>query len=336
MSQDNLIEITDAGIYCRPGDFFIDPWQAVDRAVITHAHADHARPGCARYLASTESEGILRLRLGQDIRLQPVAYSEKVTLNGVAVSLHPAGHVLGSAQIRIEHRGEVWVVSGDYKIEMDTTCAAFEQLKCHTFITESTFGLPVFKWRPQADIFADINNWWKTNQAQGKTSVLYAYSLGKAQRVIAGLDAAIGPIFTHGAVENINQCYQQAGIPLPVTRRVATVADKNAFAGAMVVAPPSADTPAYTKKFADPSKAFTSGWMQIRGMRRRRVVDRGFVLSDHTDWNGLIDTIMASEAETVRVTHGYSAEVVQYLREQGLNAHQVDTQFSSGIDRTEA
>jgi putative mRNA 3-end processing factor len=336
MSQDNLIEITDAGIYCRPGDFFIDPWQAVDRAVITHAHADHARPGCARYLASTESEGILRLRLGQDIRLQPVAYSEKVTLNGVAVSLHPAGHVLGSAQIRIEHRGEVWVVSGDYKIETDTTCAAFEQLKCHTFITESTFGLPVFKWRPQADIFADINNWWKTNQAQGKTSVLYAYSLGKAQRVIAGLDAAIGPIFTHGAVENINQCYQQAGIPLPVTRRVATVADKNAFAGAMVVAPPSADTPAYTKKFADPSKAFTSGWMQIRGMRRRRVVDRGFVLSDHTDWNGLIDTIMASEAETVRVTHGYSAEVVQYLREQGLNAHQVDTQFSSGIDRTEA
>jgi putative mRNA 3-end processing factor len=335
MSQDKLLEITDAGLYCRPGDFFIDPWQAVDRAVITHAHADHARPGCAQYLASNDSEGILRLRLGHDIRLQPVAYSEKVTLNGVAVSLHPAGHVLGSAQIRIEHKGEVWVVSGDYKIETDATCSAFEQLKCHTFVTESTFGLPVFKWRPQADIFADINNWWKTNQAQGKTSVLFAYSLGKAQRVIAGLDAAIGSIFTHGVVENINQCYQQAGIRLPATRHVATVDVKDAFAGAMVVAPPSADTPAYTKKFANPSKALTSGWMQIRGMRRRRAVDRGFVLSDHTDWNGLIDTIMASEAETVWVTHGYSAEVVQYLREQGLNARQVDTQFSSGIDRTE-
>ena len=336
MPKKELLEITDAGIYCRRGDFYIDPWQAVDRAVITHAHADHARPGSRRYLAAKESEGILRLRLGDDIRLQPVAYGETVGLNGVSVSLHPAGHVLGSAQVRIEHKGEIWVVSGDYKIETDTTCAAFEQLKCHTFVTESTFGLPVFKWRPQADIFSDINGWWKSNQAQAKTSVLFAYSLGKAQRVIAGLDAALGPIFTHGAVENVNQCYRQAGISLPATRHVATVEDKNRFVGAMVVAPPSADTPAYTKRFANPGKAFTSGWMQIRGMRRRRAVDRGFVLSDHCDWSGLIDTIMASEAETVWVTHGYSAEVVQFLRERSLNARQVETQFSSGIDRTEA
>ena len=330
-----MLEITEAGIYCRSGDFYVDPWQAVDRAIITHAHADHARPGCGQYLASTDGERILRLRLGDDIRLQSVAYGEKVALNGVTVSLHPAGHVLGSAQIRIEHKGEVWVVSGDYKIEADTTCRPFEQLKCHTFVTESTFGLPVFKWRPQADIFADINNWWKSNQAQEKTSVLFAYSLGKAQRVIAGLDAAISPIFTHGAVENVNKCYRQAGIKLPATRHVAAVDDKNAFVGALVVAPPSADTPAYTKKFANASKAFTSGWMQIRGMRRRRAVDRGFVLSDHSDWNGLINTIMASEAETVWVTHGYSAEVVQYLQEQSLNARQIDTQLSSGIDRTE-
>ena len=336
MSHDKLLKITGAGLYCRRGDFFIDPWQPVDRAVITHAHADHARPGCRRYLAATDSEGLLRLRLGEDIRLQPVAYGESVALNGVSVSLHPAGHVLGSAQVRIEHKDEVWVVSGDYKIESDATCAAFEQLKCHTLVTESTFGLPVFKWRPQADIFADINNWWRSNQVQGKTSVLFAYSLGKAQRVIAGLDAATGPIFTHGAVENVNQCYQQAGIRLPATRHVATVDGKNAFASAMVVAPPSADTPAYTKKFANPGKAFASGWMQIRGMRRRRAVDRGFVLSDHCDWNGLIDSIMASEAQTVWVTHGYSAEVVQYLKERGLNARRVDTRFSSGIDRTEA
>ena len=336
MPKNELLEMTAAGIYCRPGDFFVDPWQAVDRAVITHAHADHARSGCAQYLASTDSEAILRLRLGVDIRLQSVAYGETVALNGVSVSLHPAGHVLGSAQIRIERQGEVWVVSGDYKIETDSTCAAFEQLKCHTFVTESTFGLPVFKWRPQADIFADINSWWQSNQAQKKTSILFAYSLGKAQRIIAGLDTALGRIFTHGAVENVNQCYRRAGIRLPVTRHVAGVTDKNAFRGAMVVAPPSADTPAYTKRFASAGKAFTSGWMQIRGMRRRRSVDRGFVLSDHADWNGLINTIMASEAENVWVTHGYSSEVVRYLLEQGLNARRVETQFSSGIDRAEA
>ncbi len=336
MPKLNLLELTDAGLYCRPGDFYIDPWQAVGRAVITHAHADHARSGCARYLASTDSESILRLRLGDDMRQQSVAYGETVALNGVSISLHPAGHVLGSAQIKIERQGEVWVVSGDYKIEADSTCRPFEQLKCHTFVTESTFGLPVFKWRPQADIFADINSWWRSNQAQKKTSILFAYSLGKAQRVIAGLDAALGQIFTHGAVENVNQCYRRAGIRLPATRHVAGVTDKNAFRGAMVVAPPSADTPAYTKRFANAGKAFTSGWMQIRGMRRRRSVDRGFVLSDHADWNGLINTIIASEAETVWVTHGYSAEVVQYLREQGLNARQVETQFSSGIDRAEA
>lgn len=335
MSKHKLLEMTDAGIYCRSGDFYIDPWQAVDRSIITHAHADHARPGCRNYLASKDSEGLLRLRLGSGIRLQPVAYGENTVINDVKVSLHPAGHVLGSAQIRIEHKSEVWVVSGDYKIETDATCSPFEQLKCHTFVTESTFGLPVFRWRPQTEIFADINSWWKTNQTQEKTSVLFAYSLGKAQRVIAGLDADLGPIFTHGAVENVKQCYQQAGIPLPATRHVATVEDKNTFVGAMVVAPPTADTPAYMKKFVNASKAFTSGWMQIRGIRRRRAVDRGFVLSDHSDWSGLIDTIMASEAETVWATHGYSAEVVQYLRERGLDASQIETQFSDGIDRTE-
>ncbi len=336
MPKNELLEITAAGIYCQPGDFYIDPWQAVDRAVITHAHADHARPDCRYYLAASDGEGILRLRLGDDIRLQSVGYGEKVALNGVSVSLHPAGHVLGSAQVRIEHKGEVWVVSGDYKIESDTTCAAFEQLKCDTFVTESTFGLPVFKWRPQTDVFADINGWWRSNQAAEKTSVLFAYSLGKAQRVIAGLDATLGPIFTHGAVENVNKCYLQAGISLPETRHVASVEKKNAFVGGMVVVPPSADTPAYTKRFTNVSKAFTSGWMQIRGMRRRRSVDRGFVLSDHSDWSGLIKTIMASGAENIWVTHGYTAEVVQYLQEQGLNARQVDTRFSSGIDRTEA
>jgi putative mRNA 3-end processing factor len=332
MKDSNLLELTESGLFCRNGNFYIDPWQAVERAVITHAHADHARRGSKKYLVSKSSANLLRQRLGNDIDVQPMEYSEALYINGTKLSLHPAGHILGSAQVRIEHRGEVWVVSGDYKTEADPTCAPFEQLKCNTFVTESTFGLPVFKWRPQAEIFADINSWWKTNQSQEKTSVLFAYSLGKAQRVIAGLDATLGPILTHGAVENMNQCYRQAGIALPATRHLAAVADKKEFAGAMVIAPPTADKPSWTKKFSETGKAFASGWMQIRGMRRRRAVDRGFALSDHSDWNGLTRTILNTGAESIWVTHGYSAELVQYLQEKGLDAREVQTQFRNEIE----
>jgi putative mRNA 3-end processing factor len=328
MKHSMLLELTGVGLYCDAGDFYIDPWQPVERAVITHAHSDHARWGSDKYLVSESGENVLKLRLGNDINVQRVRYGERVHLNGVNVSLHPAGHILGSAQIRIEHKGEVWVVSGDYKIETDATCAPFEQLKCHTFVTESTFGLPVFKWRPQNEIFDDITTWWKTSQAEGKTSILFAYALGKAQRVIAGLDPIIGPILTHGAVENVNHCYTQAGISLPATRYVAAVENKTDFVGAMVVAPPMADSPAWIKKFPETSKAFASGWMQIRGHRRRRAVDRGFVLSDHTDWNGLIETIRGCGAETVWVTHGYSAELARFLQENGLDAEEIDTRFS--------
>lgn len=332
MKDSNLLELTESGLFCRSGNFYIDPWQAVERAVITHAHADHARRGSKKYLVSKSSANLLRQRLGNDIDVQPMEYSEALYINGIKLSLHPAGHVLGSAQVRIEHKGEVWVVSGDYKTETDPTCAPFEQLRCHTFVTESTFGLPVFKWRPQAEIFADINSWWKTSQSQGKTSVLFAYSLGKAQRAIAGLDATLGPILTHGAVENINQCYRQSGIALPSTRQVSAVADKKEFAGAMVIAPPTADTPSWTKKFPETSKALASGWMQIRGMRRRRAVDRGFALSDHSDWNGLTRTIQNTGAESIWVTHGYSAELVQYLQEKGLDAREIQTPFSNEIE----
>ncbi|UCD82878.1 MAG: ligase-associated DNA damage response exonuclease [Desulfobacterales bacterium] len=327
-----MLEQTPAGLYCRAGNFHIDPWQPVENAVITHGHGDHARWGSKHYLAAESCAGILRARLGEDINLQTVKYGETISVNGLHVSLHPAGHILGSAQVRLERGGEVWVVSGDYKIEPDVTCASFEPLKCHTFVSESTFGLPVFKWRPQAEIFADINSWWRKNRDQGQTSILYAYSLGKAQRIIAGLDPSIGPIFTHGAVENMNRCYRAAGIALPPTRHTAEVSAKPEFAGAMVVAPPSADSPGWIKKFPQTAKAFASGWMQIRGNRRRRSIDRGFVLSDHSDWPGLITAIRQTGAETIWVSHGYTAEMVQWLRENGLNAMGVATRFSGEID----
>jgi len=320
-----MLEQTPAGLYCRTANFHIDPWQPVENAVITHGHGDHARWGNQHYLAVKSSERILRTRLGDDINLQTVEYGETISLNGLQVSLYPAGHILGSAQIRLERGGEVWVVSGDYKIEPDVTCAPFEPLKCHTFVSESTFGLPVFKWRPQAEIFDAINHWWRENRERGQTSILFAYSLGKAQRIIAGLDPSIGPILTHGAVENMNQCYREAGVALPPTCHPADAAAKPEFAGAMVVAPPSADSPGWTKKFSQAAKAFASGWMQIRGNRRRRSIDRGFVLSDHSDWPGLVSAIRQTGAETIWVSHGYTAEMVQWLRENGLNAMGVAT-----------
>ncbi len=332
--NDNLLEQTPAGLYCRAGNFYVDPWKPVESAIITHGHSDHARWGSKHYLAATGNEDILKARLGEDIDLRIVEYGDRFSINGLKISLHPAGHLLGSAQVRIERNGEVWVVSGDYKIEPDATCTSFEQLRCHTFISESTFGLPVFKWRPQQEIFDSINAWWRENRDQGKTSLLFAYSLGKAQRIIAGLDPSIGLILTHGAVENMNRCYRKAGIKLPTTRQVVEVTNKQEFVGAMVIAPPSADSPGWTKKFSQISTAFASGWMQIRGNRRRRSVDRGFVLSDHSDWPGLIKTVRQTEAENIWVSHGYTNEMVRWLQEDGFNAHEVETRFAGEIDET--
>lgn len=325
--REPLLELTPHGFYCPRGDFYIDPWRPVDRAVITHAHADHARGGSRHYLAAAPSGAILRHRLGQEISLQLLDYNEPLNMNGVMVSLHPAGHILGSAQVRIEAGGQVLVASGDYKTDGDATCSAFEPLACHTFVTESTFGLPVFNWQPQHTVLAAINHWWKANQDQGRTSVLFAYALGKAQRVLAGLDSTIGPIFTHGAVEAINAYYRQQGIALPDTRPVSSVADPRRFEGAIVIAPPSANTSSWTKRFKRVSQAFASGWMHIRGHRRRRSVDRGFVLSDHCDWPGLNWAIAETGAETVWVTHGYAPEMVRWLTDQGREAHVVETRF---------
>jgi putative mRNA 3-end processing factor len=333
-SAGDLVVLRPEGLYCPPGDFYIDPWRSVDRAIITHAHADHARTGHGHYLAAAPAEGVLRTRLG-DITLQTLAYGQSVDHFGVRVSLHPAGHVLGSAQVRLEHRGQVWVASGDYYVagavddprEGNATCAAFEPVRCDCFITESTFGLPIYRWAPQREVFAAIDRWWAANAAAGRASLLLGYSFGKAQRILAGVDAGIGPIVVHGAVEPLNRAYRAAGIELPETRLVTDIADKALLKRALVIAPPSAQNSVWTRRFGDYSDAFASGWMQLRGARRRRAVDRGFVLSDHADWPGLQRAIAATGAARVIVTHGYESVMVRWLGEQGLQAGAFQTEY---------
>jgi len=328
----DLVVQRPEGLYCPPGGFYIDPWRAVDRAVITHAHADHARSGHGHYLAAAPAGGVLRARLG-DISLQTLAYGERIHHHGVTVSLHPAGHVLGSAQVRLEYGGQVWVASGDYKVAPDRTCAPFEPVRCDVFITESTFGLPIYRWQPDSEVFAAINAWWQGNASAGRASVLLCYSFGKAQRILSGIDASIGPVVVHGAVEPLNRAYRDAGVALPATRLVSEVTDKADFQRALVLCPPGAAAGPWIKRFGDYSDGFASGWMQLRGARRRGGHDRGFVLSDHADWPGLMGAIGATGAQRVIVTHGSVPVMVRYLSGQGLQAEAFDTEY--GDDRIE-
>ncbi|HEY6514428.1 MAG TPA: ligase-associated DNA damage response exonuclease [Burkholderiaceae bacterium] len=335
----DLIVLRPEGLYCPAGDFHIDPWRPVSRAVITHAHADHARAGHGAYLATAVSEGVLRARLGSGIPLQGLAYGESVVLNGVRVSLHPAGHVLGSAQVRVEHRGRVWVASGDYFAsgiadDANATCAPFEPVRCECFITESTFGLPIYRWHAQAAVQRDINAWWQANAQAGRASLLLGYSFGKAQRLLAGLDPSIGPIVAHGAVEPLNAAYRAAGVPLPPTSPLDEL-PRAELKRAIALAPPAVQGSAWARRLGDDtSDAFASGWMQLRGARRRQGVDRGFVLSDHADWPGLQRAIAATGAERVIVTHGYEAVMVRWLQQQGLRAQSFATVY--GDDAVEA
>lgn len=323
-----LLEFTNKGIYCAQADVYIDPWKKVKRALITHGHADHSRWGHSHYLCTRTARPVIRFRLGP-INIESVEYGETTTINGVKFSFHPAGHIIGSAQIRAEYKGEIWVVSGDYKIEDDGLSEAFEPVKCHGFITESTFGLPVYKWKPQATVFEEINDWWRTNAEQGKVSVISAYALGKAQRIIHSVDHSIGRIFTHGAVENTNEVIRKQGIDLAETTRVHSNVNKQEYKGGLVIAPPSAIAGNWVRKFQPYSTAIASGWMTLRGARRRRNADRGFVLSDHADWEGLNQAIKDTGCEKVIVTHGYTEIFTKWLREQGYDAYGEKTQFES-------
>ncbi len=326
----DLVVARPEGLYCPAGDFFIDPWQPVPHALITHAHGDHLRPGHGRYLTSEAGRHVVTTRVGA-VDLQGLPYGEIITHHGVKISFHPAGHVLGSAQIRLEHGGQVWVVSGDFKTGPDATCAPFEPVRCDVFITESTFGLPVFRWAPQQDVFDAIDAWWRDNAAAGRASIVYAYSFGKAQRVLAGIDPSIGPLVVHGAVATMDEAYRQSGVALPPTKSVLEATPEE-LRHCLVVAPPSTQGSAWTKRFGDYSDAFASGWMLLRGARRRRNVDRGFILSDHADWPGLLEAVDASRASRVIVTHGYVEPLVRYFAEQGLESGAFKTQYGDDED----
>ena len=328
MSDFNLLELTGSGLYCPKADIFIDPWKPVGKALITHAHSDHARWGMKKYLAHHQSEAVLKLRLGQDISLQTIEYNESLEINGVKISLHPAGHVPGSAQIRLEHEGKIVVVSGDYKVEDDGLSQPYDPIKCHEFVSECTFGQPIYKWSDQSEIFKKINNWWRMNASQGKNSVIFSYSLGKAQRIINNLDLSIGNVFVHGAIYNTNQALISNGVKVVEVPKVTQDHSKSNFKASLIIAPPSAMGTPWMKKFSPYRTAICSGWMNVRGARRRRAADAGFVLSDHADWDGLISAIKATGAEKVYLTHGYTAVFGRYLEEvEKINAVELKTLF---------
>ena len=321
-----LIDFTDKGLYCSQGDFYIDPWHGVDRAVITHAHSDHARAGSLYYLCHHLTKPILQLRLGNHF-YQGIEWGEEMLLNGVKLSLHPAGHIIGSSQVRIEYKGEVWVVSGDYKTESDGISGNFEPVRCHTFITESTFGLPIYNWKPQQQLFADIQNWIQTNQSKGKTSVLIAYSLGKAQRLLKAIAPVADTIFVHGAIWNVQETLVNAGILLPAVKRVLPDMGKEIFKAGVVIAPPAAEGSPWMRRFPEYATGVCSGWMQVRGNARRKNADAGFAFSDHADWQGLLSAIRCTGAEKVFVTHGFQSTLSRYLNENGIAAQEVKTEY---------
>ena len=336
-----LIEPTDAGLYCAAGDFHIDPWKPVARAVITHAHGDHLVRGSEAYLCAAPARALVAHRLGMaesgraDV-IDSVPYGETVAMNGVRVSLHPAGHILGSSQVRVEHRGEVWVCSGDYKRGPDPTCDPFEPQPCHTFITEATFALPLFRWQPPGETVQEICDWWTAVRASGRPAVLFAYALGKAQRVLAELRRCTDrAVYVHGALGELNAIYRAAGIQMVDTVRATDEARGRSFAGELVVAPLSARGSLWMRRFGDHSAAFASGWMRIRGARRRRAYDRGFALSDHADWPALTDTIRETGAGRVFVTHGYTSQLARYLGEQGVEAHAWRTHYEGEPESVE-
>ena len=329
-----VITLKKEGLYCPAGDFYIDPWKPVPRAVITHAHADHARPGSKHYYAARSGVGLLKQRLGESISIEGHEFGEQVKLGDAIASFYPAGHVLGSAQIRVEVGGEVWVISGDYKCDDDSSCEAFQPVPCDVFITEATFALPIYRWDPIEEVMDQLMRWWAANAAAGKASAVFCYALGKAQRLLAEIGRRTDrPIYVHGAVDTLLPAYRDAGIELAATIPVLDKAKGESFAGELVIAPPSAFGSPWMQRLGNCGTAFASGWMRVRGHRRRRGFDQGFVMSDHADWPGLLQTIEATGAKKVFATHGYSDTLARYLTEEkGLEAEPLETLFEGEGD----
>lgn len=328
-----ILNFTDKGIYCIPGNFYIDPWKPVDYALITHGHADHARWGMKKYLCHHLTVPILHIRIGADIQVQGIGYNEPININGVKVSFHPAGHIIGSAQIRMEYKGKVAVVSGDYKLQNDALSTPFEPVKCHEFVTESTFGLPIYKWASTEKLNESMQNWVLHNQEIGKTSVFVGYSLGKAQRILNAV-SGIAPIFTHYSITKLNQAYQSAGIQLPDYQSLDFRESVQHVNKGIVIVPPALVDTNILKKIPNMAYAICSGWMQVRGARRWRSADAGFAVSDHADWDDLLKAVKETNAEKVYVTHGQTAVFAKYLNENGIEAVELHTAFGNEEDES--
>lgn len=315
----DLLSPTPSGLVCEVGAFVVDPMRATKVSVVTHAHADHARPGAEVVHCSAEGAAVTRRRVGDACRIVAHEWGEPFVLGDATVSLHPAGHIRGSSQVRVEAGGEVWVVSGDYKREADPTCTPFEVVPCDVFVSEATFALPIYRWRPTAQVVGEIHDWWRQNADEGRCSMLFCYALGKAQRVLAGLAAHTDrPIYVHGAVEPLTAAYRDEGVHMVETLPIGD--RKDGFTGELVLAPPSASRTPWMRRFKNVQTGFASGWMRVRGRRRGRGWDRGFVLSDHADWRGIVETALATGARRVLAHHGRTDVLVRYLRDRGIDA----------------
>ncbi|MFN5787929.1 MAG: ligase-associated DNA damage response exonuclease [Bacteroidota bacterium] len=326
MTNKGLLVHTALGLYCPKADVYLDPWKPVKKAILSHGHADHARWGSSSYLCTPTAAPVIKYRLG-DINLETLPFGEEKLINGVSFSFHPAGHILGSAQIKVSYKGEIVVFSGDYKTANDGFSEAFEPVKCHTFITESTFGLPVYHWQDQKWVFNEMEEWCKNNRNNGHLSILYGYSLGKAQRILQGLPESIGSIFTHSTIEAVLNVMRNQGVSLKNTIPVNEHLTRADLLSGVIIAPPAVQNSNWLKKFEPIRNGVVSGWMALRGARRRRNADKGFVLSDHADWEGLNEAISLTGAENVFVTHGYTDILSKWLIDKGLNAHPLETNF---------
>ncbi|MFZ4375150.1 MAG: ligase-associated DNA damage response exonuclease [Saprospiraceae bacterium] len=326
MNKKGLLVHTALGLYCPKADVYLDPWKPVKKAILSHGHADHARWGSSSYLCTPTAAPVIKYRLG-DINLETLPFGEEKLINGVSFSFHPAGHILGSAQIKVSYKGEIVVFSGDYKTANDGFSEAFEPVKCHTFITESTFGLPVYHWQDQKWVFNEMEEWCKNNRNNHHLSILYGYSLGKAQRILQGLPESVGPIFTHSTIEAVLNVMRNQGVSLKNTIPVNEHLTRADLLNGVIIAPPAVQNSNWLKKFEPIRNGVVSGWMALRGARRRRNADKGFVLSDHADWEGLNEAISLTGAENVFVTHGYTDILSKWLIDKGLNAQPLETNF---------
>jgi putative mRNA 3-end processing factor len=330
----DLLTTTAAGLYCEAGRFHVDPWLPVPRAVITHAHGDHARPGSEQYICAAPGAELLRRRVGAEASITTVPYGQRLQLGAATISFHPAGHVLGSAQVRVEEDGVSWVVTGDFKRQADPTCAPFEPLTCDVLVSEATFALPVYCWPRPEIVIEQIRQWWSANGEAGRATVLFCYALGKAQRLLALLAPHVDrPVYVHGAIAAFVDLYRAAGVAMAPTIPVAETMKGRSFAGELILAPEMAIGTTWMRRFGSHETGFASGWMRVRGNRRRRSFDRGFEISDHADWPALLQTIRESGARRVRLTHGYGDPLARYLRDQGLEADVIATRFGDeGLD----